>query len=252
MQGGLNFFEVPFPSKVIFRMPLDSWPVAGSHTISGMNPDKEFKINDEQTFVAHIPFLTFDRLEIRARHGKELAAAGYSRAHGWQSQVVSHMQTQGRLNEYWMRVSIPSRAPSHEFGAPQTITDNRLAPVVESAVDEFLPTLEAMDTNASIQIANSEPAITLTQGIQAVRAMSIHKQQGIDFANLRIMEANLHIGKLDNHIKNLQTQLQTQAEYFAAEQSELLNSISWRATKLLRSGHSWIRKALLWKSSGSK
>lgn len=241
MQGGLNFFDVPFLPKVIFRLPLDSWPVAGSHAISGMHPEKEFNFDDEHTFVAHLPFLTVDRLERRARHGKELAAAGYSRDHGWQSQVVNHMQAQGKLEEYWKRVSIPTGAPSLEIGTPRTTVDNRLTPVVESAVAELLSTIDSADSMDSVQQPRIEASVGMTKGIESIRAMSQQKQAEIKAVRAEIDSAHVHISNLDKHIQTLQEQLQEQAAQNSAQREEIFNSISWRATTGLRLIHRLIK-----------
>ena len=224
VQGGLNFFEVPFPSKIIFRLPLDLWPESGSHAIIGMDENKEFKINEELTFVAHLPFLTRERLIRRAERGKTLVNSGYPRNRGWQSQVVNYMQAQGRLDEYWKRNSIPIDTSNAELSLPKTIKDDRLAPVLSAAVAEFLPTLEILDSYNLNQEMNCKSEVTITQSIEALRKMSLHKQS-------KLSNVQTHIHNLDNRILALQ-----------AEREELFNSLSWRLTRFLRIGHGKLRK----------
>ena len=221
MQGGLNFFDVPFPSKVMFRRMQKSWPVAGSHSLNVIDRDKEFKFDDEKTFVSHLPFLTKDRFERRAIHGKELMDSGYSIDHGWQSQVVNHMKAQGRLSEYWERVSIHTGPSSIQFDSPRTVEDNRLAPVLIAAVSEFLPTMDVLESMEASQQYESEPAITMSQGVEAIYLASQF--------NKKIAAES-------------EAKLRAEIARLGAEQEELKNSISWRATKLLRVMHRFASK----------
>jgi hypothetical protein len=225
IQGGLNFFDVPFDSKVMFRLPQESWAVAGSHSMLGVGKEAEHKLPPVDTFVAHLPFLTRERLERRAAHGRTLVSSGYPRDHGWQSQVAHQMQVDGRLNEYWKKNSITSTSSDSKLSPPKTITDNRLAPVLVAAIAEFHPSSDLVTTDVSCQHSNCESAVTLSQGVDAVYAMARQKEQGIDSANSEITKLNGIIHKLD------------------IEREELLNSISWRATRFLRLSHRLIKKS---------
>jgi hypothetical protein len=227
IQGGLNFFDVPFDSKVIFRLPQDSWAAAGSHSLLKINRDREYKLSEETTFVAHIPFLTRERLVRRAERGGTLVSTGYPRDHGWQSQVVYQMQIDGKLDDYWKKNSIPNTSSNSVFSPPKTMTDNRLAPVLEAAISELLPSLNDMNDLFSIQQSTREPSVTLSKGVNAVYAMARYKQENID-------SAHLHIGELNQHIQDLRLQLQVQADHYSAERTEFLSSISWRSTRGLR------------------
>lgn len=243
--GGLNFFDVPFASKILFRPTNDKWAIAGSHLFLGIHSEKEFGFPEDAIFVAHLPFLTQPRLSLRAQQGKGMVKAGYSRDHGWQSQVVYQMEIEGRLEEYWNSNSVSSSSGASKLKLPKTITDKRLSAVLVVAVAELRSTLDLIYENSRGQQSNGESTLTLSQGVRALRAMALHKQEGID-------SAHLHIKNLDNHIKSLQSQLQVQAEHHAAEQSALLNSISWRTTKFLRIGHQMFIKKFFFKSSKSK
>jgi hypothetical protein len=147
----------------------------------------------------------------------------YPKNHGWQSQVVHQMQVDGRLDEYWKKNSITSTSSDSKLSPPKTVTDNRLAPVLEAAVAEFLPTMNELDHSFSIQQGACESAITLTEGVHAVLAMARFKQENID-------SAHLHIGELNTHIENFRLEI----GHLIAEREAFRNSISWRATRGLR------------------
>jgi hypothetical protein len=129
------------------------------------------------------------------------------------------MQAQGRLDEYWERVSIHTGTSALQFDAPRTVEDNQLAPILLAAVSEFLPTLNDVGSSHGKQNETLESTVTLTKGIQAIRAMAHHKQAGIDLAL--------------THISNLEAEISR----LGAEQAELKNSLSWRATSPLRAAH---------------
>jgi glycosyltransferase involved in cell wall biosynthesis len=241
VDGSLNFFDVPFASKVMFRHSTETWAVAGSHSLLGIDHKQEFNFSEEETFVAHLPFLTRDRLRLRVAHGKNLAKSGYSPDFGWQSQVVHQMEIEGRLDEYWKRNSIPINASDAEILLPKTMTDDRLSPVLQGAVEEFTSTIDSIDLSSSQYQSQCGPAITLSQGINSARAMALHKQKGIDQANSQVIEAHVHISNLNSHIQNLQAQLQEQVAQNSARREEIFNSISWRATTGLRLIHRLVK-----------
>ena len=230
LSGSLNFFDVPFASKIIFRLPQDSWAIGGSHFMLGVERESEFKFSEEETFVAHLPFLTRDRLMLRVAQGKDLAKSGYSRDHGWQSQVVNQMAIEGRLDEYWQRNSISIDVSNTEICSPKTITDDRLAPVLENAIAELLPILDAIDSTGLNSQPKCQPEVTISQGIQAIREMALNKQRGIE-------ATFTHVADLNQHITNLQSQLEAQAIQYSLEREKILGSVSWRSTRVLRLIH---------------
>ena len=234
LSGDLDFFDVPFDSKVMFRLPQESWAIGGSHFMLGVERESEFKFSAEETFVAHLPFLTRDRLMLRVAQGQDLEKSGYSRDHGWQSQVVNQMAIEGRLDEYWQRNSLPVEPSKIQAPTPRTMTDNRLASVLENAIAELLPTLDTIDATGLNSQPKCQPEVTISQGIQAIRGMALNKQRGIDatFA---------HVADLNQHITNLQSQLEAQAIQYSLEREKILGSLSWRSTRGLRLIHQWVK-----------
>ena len=230
LSGDLNFFDVPFDSKVMFRLPQDLWAIGGSHFMLGVERKSEYKFPEEETFVAHVPFLTRDRLMLRVAQGKDLATSGYSRDHGWQSQVVNQMAIAGRLDEYWQRNSLPVNSSKIQVPTPRTMTDDRLAPVLNAAITELLPSLEVIEASGLNSQPKCQPEVTISQGIQAIRDMALHKQQGIDSAHVHIHDLNQRIENLNQELKQL-----------VAQREEIYSSISWRVTSGLRAIHRLVK-----------
>ena len=171
---------------------------------------------------------------LRVAQGQDLAKSGYSRDHGWQSQVVNQMAIEGRLDEYWQRNSISIDVSHTETCPPKTITDDRLAPVLQAAITELIPSLEAIEATGLNSQPKCQREVTISQGIQAVREMALHKQRGID-------ATFTHVADLNQHITNLQSQLAAQAIQYSLEREKILGSLSWRSTRGLRLIHRWVK-----------
>lgn len=212
----------------------------------GVDRESEFKFSAEETFVAHLPFLTHDRLMLRVAQGQDLAKSGYSRDHGWQSQVVNQVAIEGKLDEYWRCNSISIEVSHIEIRSPKTITDDRLAPVLENAIAELLPTLDAIEATNSSDQAKCDPEVTLSQGINSVRAMALHKQELIATSHTQILQLNQEIDELNQLILNLGTEnavLHSNSVSLELELSEVRNSISWRLTLVLRLIHRLVKNS---------
>ena len=249
----LNFFDVPFDSKVIFRLPQDSWTVGGSHLMLGVDRESEFKFSAEETFVAHLPFLSRDRLMLRVAQGQDLAKSDYSRDHGWQSQVVNQMFIQGRLDEYWKRNSLATDPSNVEVPSPKTTTDDRLASVLENAVTEFLPTLDAIENPDSNGRPKCVRVTTISQGVHAIRAMALYKETGVENAITRFTESLNEVDELTSQVNNLRSEeakltaektfLLIMNDQLRHELSMMRDSTSWRWTRSLRHIHRLAKSA---------
>jgi len=103
--GDKSFFDIPFPSKIIFRANKNLWVNAGSHSLkSPMSNNKELK--HYGFFCGHLTFPGRDSLNNKVNHGKELLMQGFNRNHGWQSQLLFQLDKEKRLDEFWENHSI--------------------------------------------------------------------------------------------------------------------------------------------------
>lgn len=247
MNGNLNFFDVPFDSKVMSRPSNNLWAAAGSHSHLGIDHDKEYEFSDDALFVAHLPFLTRERLMLRVAQGRDVARSGYSRDYAWQSQVVYQMDIEGRLDEYWKRNSIPIAASDAGLNTPKTVTDNRLAPLLELAIAELLPTLDAIQKPDSNGQPQCESSVTISQGINAIRVMALLKQTGTDNVNKHLSQSLNEVNALTNQANDLRSEgakavaentfLLSENCRLRQELSIILDSSSWRWTRSLRYIH---------------
>ncbi len=98
--GHVNYFDVPFHSKIVFRKGSGTWVASGTHALKDPAGMAEVVLDCDQLRVAHLPLLTRDRLAGRARQGAFLVAHGFPRDHGWQSQMIHRISEEGGLDAF--------------------------------------------------------------------------------------------------------------------------------------------------------
>ena len=103
----LSFFDIPFPSKVIFRNRPGVRVNAGAHgiTVHGVAPPNVPP--DPGLFAAHLVFATRDRLNRKAEHGARHEALNRPAWLGWHVRMLNRLAREGRLDEFWERHSLP-------------------------------------------------------------------------------------------------------------------------------------------------
>ena len=221
-----SFFDSPFPSKVIYRATIESWPIAGCHALVGMTETNESALGEEVIFAAHLPFLTRERLIRRADHGKELREAGYPRDFAWQSQVVDEMRSLGQLEKFWNLHSISPNYWESENKLPQAIYDTTLVNALSRTVITFMEDFAKFKNGQENVEGSSQEGIALASAVNSVQRMA--EQKDLELSQLR--DENL---SLRNENQTVQ-----QASFETAKRLESLHkSLSWRLTKPLRSIH---------------
>ena len=105
MNHTMNYFDIPFLSKVLFKYSKDIWVQAGSHDILSAFPLRTANTSVNELEMVHLPLLTFGRLINRARQGEILQSSGFPLEHGWQSRMIFEFEKMGLLEEFWLRHS---------------------------------------------------------------------------------------------------------------------------------------------------
>jgi hypothetical protein len=132
VSGEFNFFSVPFGSKVLVRNGRSVWLAPGAHFAGDAVAPDEMTFAAGEFSVAHVPFLSFDRLARRVEASDSLRSLGMSTTHGWQSHLVAEAAHSGSLESFWVRHSIGA-----DGSGPLHTVDNRLSRTVESALKEI-------------------------------------------------------------------------------------------------------------------
>jgi hypothetical protein len=139
VRGNMNFFDVPFPSKVIVRGCLASDISAGAHSLNRSELPNEVRLNSSLMHVAHLPFLSKRRLDMKFSQGLALKQAGFSKFHGWQSQMLDDVNKTIGPQIFWTNHSI-SENKDPEFiqsGQPSTEVDHDLSEALEAAIEKL-------------------------------------------------------------------------------------------------------------------
>jgi hypothetical protein len=131
IQGTVNFFEVPFPSKVLLRCSLDHLVEAGSHHLVNGRAEINAPAGLE---AAHIPFAYRESLDFRMVTAGRHLSEGQPAFHGWQSGAVAAIAQLHALNEFWSAHSTPFEG---QRLSPQTERDLALSEAFEASFDEL-------------------------------------------------------------------------------------------------------------------
>jgi len=163
--GHVNFFDVPFPSKVLVRGKHALNITAGAHALNSNAEATEIDIDPSRMHSGHIPLPSFQRLLKKSAHGRSLIAAGFTRDHGWQNQLIARLESTGRLNEFWRAHSGSADWGTSNFARPTLVADPMLSEQLAITIDGLLPWLN----DASITpepLSPSESSVPLSLAVQ--------------------------------------------------------------------------------------
>ncbi len=102
----VTFFDLPFPSKIIFRANAPYRLTAGAHHLEGLPENVEMSIDSKLFQIAHLPFLTKLRLTLRVQHGENAVLSKYPEGHAWQEQMLFELDGANGLDNFWASHSI--------------------------------------------------------------------------------------------------------------------------------------------------
>lgn len=172
-RGVMNFFDVPFASKVIIRGGSGEWLAAGAHLLKPHSPAHEAAIAPEHFRVAHFPLLSRTRLQLKVRQGRDLIALGFPPSHGWQSQMLARIDSSGLLEEFWSRHSVDSDADMDHGCRPTTVQDHTFA----RAMHTTLARLQENRRNRESVVPRQQPpaegdaTFLLSAAVRAIRTL---------------------------------------------------------------------------------
>lgn len=132
INGSKTFFDVPFPSKVIFRNYDGVSISAGSHYLRDHQAKNSNVEKDSQIHAMHVPMLSKTRLNRKLDMGLKHIAENRHMLHGWQNQLLVRVFNENRFDEYWNRHSIGSN--SGQLALPPHVVDDGFSKMVEPVV----------------------------------------------------------------------------------------------------------------------
>ncbi len=156
--GAMNYFDVPFDSKVIVRGSATGWIAAGAHRVAGDAALVEARLPADAFRVAHLPLLGRDRLDLRADQGLAYIANDFPPGHGWQSQMVADVAAGDGLDAFWERHSLGRRPLPPEQGGPVVVRDDSLAPLLTRTLEAVRATRVATACHEDTVAEGPQPA----------------------------------------------------------------------------------------------
>jgi hypothetical protein len=171
-KGHVNYFDVPFPQKIIVRSEYAHLLTAGAHGVNAELKLVEQKIDPSVLRVGHLPLLSKRRLKLKAEHGRLLIGEGYPPSHGWQTQALYQLELAGGLETYWRNHSIGALLEGEQACCvPNTVDDQSLTAALEKAVDSFIefnqPTQNEIDTEDLVDFSGLENVLKMTHHLQS-------------------------------------------------------------------------------------
>jgi hypothetical protein len=212
LNGNLNFFDVPFPSKVIFRNDGALWLAAGAHSIRKPLRTHTRAVSSDELRVAHFPLLSRRKLGRKVNHGQRLIQDAFPPTHGWQSQMIYKFSQKNELDEFWRSHTIGYGNDSSKRTLPSFIIENGFLQTIEPA----LRLLEKSLNPSVLTVTERDP---LTRGLDDSPITFGPIVQSVRSLQLMRLERDAAIAERDAAI---------------AERDLVINSLTWRYTAFIR------------------
>jgi len=249
--GHINFFDVPFGSKILVRRRAAKWIGSGAHRLKDGGEPAEVSLAREDLRSAHLPFLCADRLSLKIEQGRTLIERGFPENHGWQSQMLYRMAGTGKRESFWVRHTTgPSDAMN---GSPPLSTvDDALAialdPTIGTLHGFFGPRLDAA-ARTTAPAPPVESTIAFSDAVRLVRRLQIAAEQ-LAHENeraLSALSASRHqLEASESSIDSLAEEgdrLSRQVAHLEMLIDDLRHSTSWRMTSPMRAMSRWLNGA---------
>lgn len=164
--GELNYFSIPFGSKVLVRNGRSVWLGPGAHFADDAVAPDEMCLSRDEFVVAHLPMLSRDRLPRRVAASAVLRSLGLSATHGWQSHLVADVATRDGLDDFWARhsIRIDGSGPAH-------VDDDSLSRTIEQSLKSMASSPGLLDPPVTRVAAPTATATT------ARALVSLHELQ---------------------------------------------------------------------------
>jgi hypothetical protein len=255
LNGNLNFFDVPFRSKVIFRNDGELWLEAGAHNIRKPVPFYTLAISTDELRAAHFPLFSRQKLERKVKHGRRLILDAFPPTHGWQSQMIYEFSQQNKLDEFWHSHTIPSgnkinnrTVPSHiiEDGFVQTIEPT--LHLIEKSLD--LSLLASGKQDLSTLDNSAIPFSIIVPLAQSIRSMLLERDKLIAERDAAVIERDAVVAERDATVAERDATVaerdaaMAERNEIVAERDALVSSLSWRYTEFIRRIFSYARSRI--------
>ncbi len=263
--GNWSFYDLPFPSKVIFRNNTASWLAAGAHSLKSPTGVSTLDICSDKLRVAHIPYLIRKRLEQKARQGQLHIQHRLPNCHGWQNQMLYWLSQDNKLDQFWESHTISHHNDSNNGTLPSYVIDDSFVRALEPVLCLLEDGLDSRTLRRTGELDLSSrksddtqipfrTAVHLTRKCQLI-ADSLRQERDAIVAerNAIVAERDAIVTERDaivaerDAIATERNAIVTERHAIAAERDAILNSRIWRYTRFLR-----VIRGYLSRTSGKK
>lgn len=127
--GTATFFDFGFMSKTVIRARANNRLDRGSHSSKVFGRDK-VSVASESMRAVHLPMLTRQRIDRKAKQGKAHMDVGAPGGRGWQNQFIYKQEKLGLLDQFWEQHSIDPT------DVPDSVTETTMfSDAVESTIE---------------------------------------------------------------------------------------------------------------------
>ena len=131
--GAMNYFDIPFATKVIFRRRAFREIHAGSHWFTPAEGVAEVRHEVPNLRAAHLPLLNYAGLEGRISRRTSTPVKRLP-DQDWQRQIYSGIGDTGDLDSFWRRHSVHDGQTS-DRGEPTIVHDDRLSVELRDTIE---------------------------------------------------------------------------------------------------------------------
>ena len=257
--GAANFFDIPFPPKVITRESVFHNLQTGGHSAVGA---AELNVGTE-LFAMHVPFSSKSNLVARATQGGQVSEHRAAAGESWQQRALYEIQQKGDLDGFWLSHTIPvdGNQTQVQRKRPRTVVDKNFSTSLRSVIGEMdaFTTLQPMITeitDVTPSISSIDEVIELVEELDRSISQEVfqqlttnHQQLITDHQQLTTNHQQLttnHQQLITDH-QQLATNLEMARDaqfHLTEEVLSLRNSRAFRLGRLLLSPLTTIRKLL--------
>jgi hypothetical protein len=241
----LNFYDVPFPSKVIFKNNKASWLGAGAHVLKNPTDVHTLNLGADKLRVAHFSLITRERLEQKAIHGQQLIQNRFPATHGWQNQMIYKFSQENKLGQFWKRHTITPHNDSNDRTLLSFVIDDGFAQAIGPTVRLLKDGLDSMilertrEINLSCRKSDDtqipfRTAVLLTRKFQLIADSTSSERDALLTERDALLTERNALRTERNALRTERDALRTERDALRTERDALLNSRSWRYTNFLR------------------
>jgi len=185
--GATNFFDIPFPSKVITRESVFRNLQTGGHSAVGATEVS----GGTKLFAMHVPFSSKSNLVARANAGEQVPAHRSAAGESWQQRALYEIRQKHDLDDFWLSHTIPvdGDLTQSQRKRPRTEVDKNFSTSLRPAIEELgeifaVQQLDDKKTDVKATISSIDNVIELVEELDRSVSSEVFEQLATDHQQL--------------------------------------------------------------------